>query len=59
MYKNKYAYMVKVEYSENNAEFIGSNNIFYAHWLYDTETRCGHKCTYYELIDNKYEVRSL
>ena len=59
MYKNKYAYMVKVEYSENNAEFIGSTNIYYVRWLYDTETQLGHKCTCYKLIDNEYEEISL
>lgn len=54
-----YEYMVKIEYSENNTEFVGSHNVFYAHWLYETETRCGHKCKYYELIDGKYEERTL
>ena len=54
-----YKYAVKIEYSENNVEFVGINNVFYAHWLYETETRCGNKCKYYELIDDEYEERTI
>ena len=49
-----YKYKVKIEYGHKEVEWVGTNNIFYARWLIETETKAGHSCTFYEYNGEAY-----
>ena len=50
-----YKYVVEVKDRNNRIiESVGTNNKFYAKWVYDTETKeQGHKCEILELDESE------